>query len=98
MAKILGDDRMAFGRRMGDEAIDLRRDNGFGEKGEGLRLIIAALALQDRPIDRRAVEAGRGSGLEPPELQTHLLQPFSESDGWTFPHSSRWKGLADRYE
>src|SRR5579864_8200363 len=41
---------------------------------------VTGLHLKLRPIDGAAIEAGRGSGLEPASTQTQFLKRFAEKD------------------
>ena len=78
---------------MGDEAIDLRGADRLRQKGERLGLGVAALALQLGPIDGSAIESRRRSGLEAPEAEAELLQPFAQPDRRVFAHAPGRKGL-----
>jgi hypothetical protein len=68
------DDFMRCGRRPCDGATDLPVRNAFREHRERLRRIVAGLHLERRPVDRHAVEPGRGTGLKAPKGKTRTLQ------------------------
>ena len=71
---------------MRDVADDLRRRDRLGEEGEGLGRVVAALHLEPGPVDRAAVEAGRGSRLEPAHAKAKPVESRREPEG---------RGLAD---
>ena len=58
------DDLVGRRRRAGDAALDLRIGDARGEHRERLRRFVAGLQLRGAPVDGRAVEPGRGAGLE----------------------------------
>ncbi len=68
--EIFFDDCVTLWGRVGDEAIDLRREDRPGQKGKRLWLGIAALAFEHVELDRAAIEPWRRSGLETPETKT----------------------------
>ena len=58
----------------------------LGEEREGLGRVVAALNLEPVPVDGAAVEAGRGSGLEPAHAKAEPVEARGETEG---------RGLAD---
>ena len=59
------DQRVALGARVGDVAIDLRPRDRFRQIGEGLRRVVARLALEAVIVDGPAVQPRRRTGLQP---------------------------------
>src|SRR3954451_9278933 len=55
--------------RAGDGAEELRRGPAFAHRRHGPAAIVRALALESRPVDRAAVEPGRGARLQAGEWQ-----------------------------
>src|SRR5215210_3402504 len=62
--KIVSDDFVRAGIRPRDRTMELRLADPVVERGHGPRLRIARLLFEPRPVDRSAVEARRGAGLE----------------------------------
>ena len=74
------DDAMGLLRRAGDVTGKLRRGDARGQRGEELGLQIAVLDLEPVPVDGRAVEPGRGAGLEAPERKARRVEAARERD------------------
>ena len=78
---VFADDAQRLRRGVGDVAADLALGNLAGAEAEGRRLGVAGLLLEARPVDGAAVEARRGSGLEPAAAQAEALERFAEENG-----------------
>ena len=63
--QIGGDDGVGRFGRVGDVAGNLPRRDHLGQERERYGRVVARLHLEAVPLNRAAVEAGRGAGLEP---------------------------------
>src|SRR4051794_33824179 len=77
---VLANDRVRRRSRPRNAALNLRRRDPVGENGKRLRRIVAGLHCERRPVDRAAIEAGRGAGLQPTEGESRSLQSGGESE------------------
>ena len=64
----------------GDVADDLRRRDRPGEERERRGRVVALLDFQACPIDGRAVQAGRGAGLQPAHGKAEAVQRIRQAD------------------
>jgi hypothetical protein len=51
---------------------NLRLIDSFGQKGKGLRVVVAGLDCERREVDRAAVEPARRPRLESPQLESQF--------------------------
>src|SRR2546425_742474 len=74
------DDLVRLWRRVREMARDLREREALGRPVKRPRLGVAPLLREPRVLDRRALEARRGAGLEPPEREPEIAQRAREVD------------------
>mgnify|MGYP000361627069 CR=1 FL=1 len=80
---IVQNDLVGLRVRVGDPAFHLVVHGCIGQKAEGLQFAVrvAGLALQLGEVDASPVDAGRRTGLEPPQGQTGGFQAFGQGIG-----------------
>ena len=72
--EIGADDRVRVVGRPGDMAGDLGRRDFRGQRRKRHRWVVAMLDVQPIPMDRPAIEAGRGAGLQTAHLQAKSVE------------------------
>ncbi len=79
---VLANDAMRFGRGPRDVAghLGIVVLHPPGTKAEGRGIVVSRLQDEARPIDRAAVEAWRGSGLQAAAAQAEFFQCFPEQN------------------
>ena len=84
-----------MGRRRGagDAALDLRRRDPVGHGRKRLGRIVARLHFHRTPIDRRAIEPRRRSGLETTQRKSSGLEGFRKPERGRLTHPARWPAL-----
>src|SRR5207244_5325520 len=70
------DHLMGRGRRSGNPTLDLRGRDPLGHDRERLRRVVAGLHFDSGPVDGRAIEPRRGTGLQSAECKA---DPFEGS-------------------
>ena len=88
---VFPDDALSFRSGPRDVARHLRIMMGDppGAKAEGRRIVVAGLDLEARPVDGAAIEARRGSRLQPATAQAEPLEGLAQQDGGRFARASR---------
>src|SRR5687768_16183619 len=69
---------------------DLRSIELSGRERERNRRIVTRLDLETRKVDRSAVQARRGPGLQPTPLEAEVLERLRKIDGWGFAEPAGW--------
>ena len=84
---VVQNDPVGLGVGIGNPAFDLVVHGCIRQKAEGLQLAVrvAGLAFQLGEVDASPVDAGRGTGLEPPQRQTGGFQAFGQGIGGVHP-------------
>src|SRR3954453_16316022 len=83
------DDFMGRRRRPGDAALDLGRRDPVVQDREGLWWIIAGLHFNRGPVDARAIEPRRRSGLQPSKCKAGALERGREPHRRRLPDPAR---------
>src|SRR5580704_14810064 len=87
------DDSVGLAGGAGDVARELRRRDRDRQRGEEFRLWIAMLDLELSPVDRRAVQARRGAGLQPRERESGAVETLRERDRGRIAETAGWRAL-----
>jgi hypothetical protein len=83
------DDLMGRVGGPGDSAFDLRGRNPVRQHRKRLDWIVSGLHFHGGPIDGRAIEARRRSGLETAQHKAGALKRPRQAHGWRFPDPAR---------
>ena len=85
---IVLNDLMPGRRRPGHTTFDLRIENVIRHEGERDRILVSCLSIHRIPVDRTAVEPGRGPRLQPAHGKTQARKRLREAEGWLLTNAT----------